>query len=300
MPKNQQKKAVSSDRLAGAPYATRRTRGGGESGLLVEQDEEGKKQERRVTRSSQPNCSIYGLDRHLRYPGYQFCQNCTFYDNAVQANQVHHLSTKDSQIYRCRSKHTSWSFPTQKIVPHFSQRKMAQSNKARLQSNRNPSKKDSDDFSDDPSDSDSDSSQQQPHDEQSTIVIEETTLPISTATNEEDYLKEIQFLRLQLGAKDQKIISLEQRLKAAQRQCIRLENMGTLPQNNNLPAEGEEICLDVKGKERVLRRVLPALTHQKVHPRTNNRIIAKRIAGELFCAEYFGGHLKTEFMLAHE
>jgi hypothetical protein len=172
---------------------------------------------------------------------------------------------------------------------------MAQSNKA--QSNRNPSKKDSDDFSDDPSDSDS-SPQQQPHDEQSTIVIEETTLPISTATNEEDYLKEIQFLRLQLGAKDQKIISLEQRLKAAQRQCIRLENMGTLPQNNNLPAvEGEEICLDVKGKERVLRRVLPALTHQKVHPRTNNRIIAKRIAGELFCAEYFGGHLKTEFML---
>jgi hypothetical protein len=60
MPKNQQKKAVSSDRLAGAPYATRCTRGG-ESGLLVEQDEEGKKQERRVTRrSSQPNCSIDG------------------------------------------------------------------------------------------------------------------------------------------------------------------------------------------------------------------------------------------------
>ena len=132
MPKHQHQKAVSStgaaDECPYRPVSNRPPSGGSRRTRRSvqpsddEDDDEGKKKqgEKRVTRSTKPNCSIYGLDRYLRFPGYKFCSNCKFYDDAVQANQLHHSSSKYSRPYRCRSEHTSWSFPTQKIVPHFS------------------------------------------------------------------------------------------------------------------------------------------------------------------------------------
>jgi hypothetical protein len=244
MPKRGQEKGGSSrNRVAGAPYdpvsnSSRRTRSG-RSNLVMspeeeeEDDNKGKKQrEKRITRSAKANCSIYGLDRYIRFPGYKFCQNCTFCDNAVEeANKLHHSSSKDSQIHRCRSEHTSWCFPTQKIVPHFT---------LQQKSMRDSTEKKKQDSESSASDSD-DSSDSQQHE----------TTP-NTTNNKVEFLKqeeEIQFLRRQLGQKDDTIKSLHRQFRASQRQCSRLENIGATPQIDP-PEEGEFVqSSNLKGKE---------------------------------------------------
>jgi hypothetical protein len=319
---------LSRDRAAAAPYppsnvpnttSTRQTRNSRRSNPEKD-DDDVKEDRRRITRSSKPNCSVYGTDRYLWYPGYKFCQNCTFYDNAVAANELHHASHKDSRLYRCRSEHKSWCFPTQKIIPHHILlakedsifKKKHAGKKHRNGSELSKSESSSSAYSSEPlsdsepsnSDSDTPTEHDDANDKQSNI--HQGSTPSATSNDEsltetattrnkvEGLLKEIQLLHEQLIQKNCRIEMLDQRLKLKHQKCRRLEKMmGALPDTHL----GESQDLDVKGKEQVIRHTIRVLTGLKIHPRTNRRIITKRIAKELFCDVLFGGLLKKEFML---
>jgi hypothetical protein len=72
---------------------------------------------RRTTRTTKPACIIYGRERNIRYRGFFFCLNCEWWDTDSSLGLTQR-SHPNSKRYRCTAKHTSWCFPTQKIIPH--------------------------------------------------------------------------------------------------------------------------------------------------------------------------------------
>jgi hypothetical protein len=64
--------------------------------------------------SDQITCSMFGLNRRDKYPGFHFCSNCDMWDSSskISSSRI----KRNSYTFKCQAKHESFVYPTDQLV----------------------------------------------------------------------------------------------------------------------------------------------------------------------------------------
>jgi hypothetical protein len=64
--------------------------------------------------SNQITCSMFGLSRRDKYPGFHFCSNCDMWDSSVNISSA--SISRNSVNFKCQASHKSFVYPTDRLV----------------------------------------------------------------------------------------------------------------------------------------------------------------------------------------